>query len=118
MANRSTPPQLHDKERELRREMGSTIREARLNLGLSLQVLAAQIGYRSYRPVWLIENGRMAIAPEKLPLLEDALRLPPDTLFWKEARCRLFRLGFDVDRILDRVEATAPAPPDPAALPV
>jgi transcriptional regulator with XRE-family HTH domain len=69
------------------------------------------VGFANYKPVWLIESGRMAIPPEKVGALETLLGLPSNTLLWKECRCRLLRLGFDVDQALEMEEEPQAAPP-------
>jgi transcriptional regulator with XRE-family HTH domain len=81
-------------EREARQVLGGLIRTLRGNAGLTLTQVATASGFASYRPVWLIEKGKMAIPPEKVASLECALGLPPATLFWREVRCRLVGLGF------------------------
>jgi len=105
-------------DREARLELASSIRQARLQAGLTLEELAIRIGFASYKPLWLVETGRMPIPPEKTRRLEEVLGFPSYSILWKECRCRLLHLGFDVDNALEgeeRVRAAAdPAMPGPA----
>lgn len=109
-----SPPNPSPANRAARRELASAIRQARLAAGLTQEALALQVGFANYKPVWLIESGRMPIPPEKVGALEALLGFPPNTLFWKECRCRLLGVGFDVDRALEE-EPQAVSPAEPKA---
>jgi len=105
-------------DREARLQLASSIRQARLAAGLTLEALAIRIGFASYKPLWLIETGRMPIPPEKTRRLEEVLGFPRNSVLWKECRCRLLHLGFNVDWALEGEEtilaAADPATPGPA----
>lgn len=113
-------------DREARLQLASTIRQARRQAGLTLEELAIRIGFASYKPLWLIETGRMPIPPEKTRRLEEVLGFPRNSVLWKECRCRLLHLGFNVDWALEgdeTVRAAAdsttpgPAPEEAQVLP-
>lgn len=95
-------------DQEARLQLASSIRKARLEADLTLEELALKIGFASYKPLWLIEMGRMPIPPEKIKPLEEVLGFATHSLLWTECRCRLLHLGFDVDRALGGEEAAAP----------
>lgn len=96
-------------DQEARLQLASSIRRARLEAGLTLEDLALRIGFASYKPLWLIEMGNMVIPPEKIKPLEEVLGFPTHSLLWKECRCRLLHLGFDVDEALGVEEVAAAA---------
>lgn len=102
-------------DRNARLDLASLIRQARMARGLTQEALAIQLGFANYKPLWLIETGRMAVPPEKVEALEEILGFPRNSLLWKECRCRLLRLGFDVDRALETEEATPAVAPEPPA---
>jgi len=110
------------RDQALRAQIAERIRWARQEKRLTLDELAQRVGFANYKPAWLIESGRMPLPPEKIAALEEALDFPRFSLFWAECRCRLLRMGFDVDAALEQMEAgpepagaaQKPAPPDPA----
>lgn len=97
---------------QARQQIAAAIRDGRKQAQLTLEELAARVGFLSYKPMWLIEHGRMPIPPESIGRLEQVLGLPPRSLFWAECRCRLLRMGFDLDAALEATEG--PAEPAPA----
>ncbi len=104
-------------DRDARLDLAATIRQARLATGFTLEALALQLGFANYKPLQLIERGRMAIPPEKIEGLETLLGFPRNGLLWRESRCRLLRLGFDVDRALETEEMAPAGPPADAGPP-
>jgi transcriptional regulator with XRE-family HTH domain len=64
---------------EQRRSFGRALQRARLECGLSQQALAEEAGVsQASVSQWLL--GRTAPKPDRVTVLEQALRLPPDTL--------------------------------------
>lgn len=101
---RTRPVAIQEWEREARAALGRQLREAREQVRLPLREVAHRAGFNSYRPLWLIEDGRMAIPPDRIRPLEDVLGLPARSVFWAECRLRLRALGFDLDDALQEME--------------
>lgn len=101
------------RDQEARAQIAERIRWARQEKRLTLDELAQRVGFANYKPLWLLESGRMPLPPEKIAALEEALDFPRFSLFWAECRCRLLRMGFDVDTALEAMEG-GPEPARPA----
>lgn len=76
----------------IREKIGKKIRERRKELGMSLKVLAASVGFQSVVAMSMVELGKRSISVQDFLAIARKLRIAPAKLLVSVRECRLGRL--------------------------